>query len=123
MGKMKELDLMLQELEEHTNAVLEISADIRSFFTSKPESNVSFESNDADWDNYREEEQLKDAKDEEKEAEKKITIGELKPLLVSRAREGKSDQVKALLNKFGYNKLSEVDPKDYKAIFDEAEVL
>ena len=123
MGKMSELDILLQELNEHANALLEITASIRSFFTSKSESNISFESNDADWDNYREEEQLKDAKDEEKETEKKITIGELKPLLVSRAREGKSDQVKALLIKYGYNKLSEVKEEDYKKIFDEAEVL
>lgn len=123
MGKMSELDILLQELNEHANALLEITASIRSFFTSKSESNISFESNDADWGNYREEEQLKDAKDEEKETEKKITIGELKPLLVSRAREGKSDQVKALLIKYGYNKLSEVKEEDYKKIFDEAEVL
>ena len=36
MGKMSELDILLQELDEHANAIVQIAADIRSMFTSVP---------------------------------------------------------------------------------------
>lgn len=116
MGKMSELDILLRELDEHVNAVVQIAADIRSMFTSVPAEEAPV---DNGWDSVREQDEY----EVKKEEEKVITLDELKSRLVAKAREGKSDQVKALLNKYGYNKLSEVDPKDYKAIFDEAEVL
>ena len=116
MGKMSELDILLQELDEHANAIVQIAADIRSMFTNVPADKAPV---DNGWDSVKEQDEY----EAKKEEGKVITLDELKPRLVAKAREGKSDQVKALLNKYGYNKLSEVDPKDYKAIFDEAEVL
>lgn len=116
MGKMSELDILLRELDEHANAVVQIAADIRSMFTSVPADATPV---DDGWDSVKE----KDEYEAKKEEEKVITLDELKARLVAKAREGKSDQVKALLNKYGYNKLSEVDPKDYKSIYEDAEVL
>lgn len=116
MGKMSELDILLQELDEHANAVVQIAADIRSMFTSVPAEEAPV---DNGWDSVREQDEY-EAKVEE---EKQITLDELKSLLVAKARNGKSEQVKELLNKFGYDRLSKVDSKDYKAIFDEAEVI
>lgn len=116
MGKMSELDILLQELNEHANAVVQIAADIRSMFTSVPADETPV---DDGWDSVKEQDEYETKKEEEKD----ITLDELKPRLVAKTREGKSDQVKALLNKYGYNKLSEVDPKDYKSIYEDAEVL
>lgn len=116
MGKMSELDILLRELDEHANVVVQIAADIRSMFTSVP---ADEEPVDNGWDSVKEQDEY----EAKKEEEKVITLDELKARLVAKAREGKSDQVKALLNKYGYNKLSEVDPKDYKSIYEDAEVL
>lgn len=116
MGKMSELDTLLQELDEHANAIAQIAADIRSMFTSVPADEAPV---DNGWDSVKEQDEY----DVKKEEEKDITLDELKPRLVAKAREGKSDQVKALLNKYGYSKLSDVDPKDYKSIYEAAEVI
>ena len=39
------------------------------------------------------------------------------------SRDGKTAQVKALIQKYGANKLSEVNPDDYEALLLDAEVI
>ena len=52
--------------------------------------------------------------------EDKVTV---RKMLAKKSAEGYTDQVKELLHKFGAEKLSDVDPKDYKDLYYSAEGL
>ena len=52
--------------------------------------------------------------------EDKVTV---RKMLAKKSAEGYTDQVKALLHKFGAEKLSDVDPKDYEDLYYSAEGL
>ena len=63
---------------------------------------------------------------EEKESvpkEAKITIEQVRAVLAEKSQGGKQPVVKALIQKYGANKLTEVDPSKYKDLLKEAEVL
>ena len=63
-------------------------------------------------------------KDEPKTAEVALpTLEEVRAVLVSLSRNGKTAEVKAILTKHGVNKLSEVNPADYADVLKEAEAL
>lgn len=52
--------------------------------------------------------------------EDKVTV---RKMLAKKSAKGYTDQVKALLHKFGAEKLSDVDPKDYEDLYYSAEGL
>lgn len=54
---------------------------------------------------------------------KTYTFEEVRGIMASLASKGKKDEARALLNKFGVNRLSEVKEDDYAALVAEAEVL
>lgn len=54
---------------------------------------------------------------------KAITLEEVRALLAERSHDGYTDQVRELLQKYGAEKLSGVDPKHYAALLKDAEVL
>ena len=56
-------------------------------------------------------------------AEKLPTLAEVRTVLAEKSRAGKTAQVKALLVKPGADKLSGIDPKEYKSLLAEVEVL
>ena len=60
----------------------------------------------------------KDAKEE-----KPLTLEEVRAVLAEKSRSGHTEEVRALLNKHGADKLSEIDPAEYAALLAEAEVL
>lgn len=100
MGKMSELDLTLKELKEHADAINALVNDLYDLFSSKPTD-----------------------KEEKKEEKKPLTLEEVRSLLASKSRDGYTAEVKALLKKFGANKLSEVKPEDYEELCLQAEVI
>lgn len=53
----------------------------------------------------------------------KITIDQVRAVLAEKSGEGKTAQVKALLNKYDAGKLSGVKPEDYAALMEEAQKL
>lgn len=55
-------------------------------------------------------------------AEKQPTIAEVRAVLTAKSRSGKTVQVKELLIKHSADKLSDIDPKEYKSLMEEAEV-
>ena len=55
--------------------------------------------------------------------EPKITLEEVRSFLGQKSREGYTDAVRGLLQKFSATRLSEVDPKDYAALMKAAEEL
>ena len=54
---------------------------------------------------------------------KPLTLEQVRAVLAEKSRAGHTAEVKALLLKHGADKLSEVDPAEYPALFAEAEVL
>jgi DNA replication protein DnaD len=55
--------------------------------------------------------------------EEVITIEEVRAVLAEKSQSGKQKQVKALIQKYGANKLTDVEPSCYKELLKEAEVL
>ncbi len=51
------------------------------------------------------------------------TLEEIRALLADKSRSGHSAEVKALISKYGADKLSEVDPSKYPEMFKEAEAI
>ena len=54
---------------------------------------------------------------------KAITLEEVRAVLAERSHDGYTNQVRGLLQKYGAEKLSGVDPKHYAALLKDAEVL
>lgn len=54
---------------------------------------------------------------------KTLTLEEVRAALAEKSRAGHTAEVKALLIKHGADKLSDIDPAEYPALFAEAEVL
>ena len=52
-----------------------------------------------------------------------ITLEKVRGILADKSRAGHTAEVRAILQKHGVNRLSEVDPDQYAAIIQEAEVL
>ena len=66
----------------------------------------------------------KDAKPAKQEPEEKpLTLEEVRAVLAEKSRSGHTEEVRALLNKHGADKLSEIDPVEYAVLLTEAEVL
>ena len=54
---------------------------------------------------------------------KAITLEKVRAVLAEKSHDGYTDQVRGLLQKYGAEKLSGVDPKHYAALLKDAEVL
>ena len=61
--------------------------------------------------------------EEKKPEQSAITLVQVRSVLAEKSRLGYTEQVKALLQKHGGEKLSELDPSEYPALIKEAEVL
>lgn len=55
--------------------------------------------------------------------EEQISIEEVRAVLAAKSQGGKQPEVKALIIKYGANKLTDLDPSCYKNLLKEAEVL
>lgn len=54
---------------------------------------------------------------------KPLTLEEVRAVLAEKSRAGHTAEVRALLNKHGADKLSDIDPAEYPALLADAEVL
>ena len=59
----------------------------------------------------------------ETQQEKLATLEGIRALMAQKTQEGKSKEIKELLQKYGAVKLSAVKPEDYPALMQEAQVL
>lgn len=57
------------------------------------------------------------------EAEKTITLEEVRKVLATKSKNGKQAEVKELIKRYGVNKLTDIHPCNYKELLDLAEVL
>lgn len=115
MGKVSELAMFVDELKKCGETLVSISEGLADLFSNTEEEitvkkatpKVPFE-----------------AKAENPVIEKKsITLEEVRKVLAEKSRAGFTDEVKAILTKHGAEKLSDVDPTEYKALLAEAEVI
>ena len=59
----------------------------------------------------------------QEQQEKPATLEGIRALMAQKTQEGKSKEIKELLQKYGAAKLSAVKPEDYPALMQEAQVL
>jgi hypothetical protein len=52
-----------------------------------------------------------------------LTLEEVRAVLAEKSRKGHTAEIRSLLHKFGADKLSQLDPANYKALLAEVEVL
>lgn len=57
------------------------------------------------------------------EAEKTITLEEVRKVLATKSKNGKQVEVKELIKKYGVNKLTDIHPCNYKELLELAEAL
>lgn len=60
---------------------------------------------------------------EKAQQENPATLEDIRALMAQKTQEGKSKEIKELLQKYGAAKLSAVKPEDYPALMQEAQVL
>lgn len=60
---------------------------------------------------------------EEKTEPKAVTIEQVRAVMAAKSQDGKTQQVKALLKKYGADKLSGVQPEQYADLLKDAEAL
>ena len=94
--KMSELDLLLGEFEQAVNHVQKLAKEIRAFFTTK---------------------------EEPAEEEKPISFTELRALCANKSRAGHTEEIKAMIQDTGANRLSEVEPNRYRELYQRVEAL
>lgn len=63
------------------------------------------------------------AVEEPAEEAKQLTLEDVRTVLADKARAGHNDDVKALIAKYGADRLSAIDPSQYEALMKEAEVI
>ena len=63
------------------------------------------------------------AAEEEKKPEKKLTLEDVRRVAADKARQGHTDEVRQLIQKFGADKLSGVDAAKYPALMEGLEAM
>lgn len=66
---------------------------------------------------------LEQPKPEKQSEEKQITLEEVRAVLAEKSHDGFTAEVRALLEKYGASKLSQIDPSKYAALLADAEGL
>lgn len=116
MSKMSELAAEIAELKHCGEILISISESLTEMFSASEE--------------HTEKHPIKKvaAKKEEgpkknPKQEKALSLTDVRVVLAEKSRNGLTAEVKALLNKHGAEKLSEIDPAEYSALLADAEVL
>lgn len=104
MGKMSELADAVSELNRCGEILIGVSETLTELFSSA------------------EPEPIAEEKPKKPEA-KPLTLEEVRAVLADKSRKGYTADIRALLRKYGAEKLSGVDPAEYSALVREAEVL
>ncbi|OXC29555.1 MULTISPECIES: hypothetical protein [Lactobacillaceae] len=103
MSAMNDLDLKLKEAENLIDQTKEAILSLHELLSSNQNG-----------------EQCNDEQPKRDPIKDKVTV---RKVLAKKSAEGYTTQVKALLHKFGAEKLSDVDPKDYENLYYSAEGL
>ena len=98
MSQMSEMDSVIKDLRDAASSINSIANYLGDLFMAKDEP----------------------APEPEK---KPLAFEEVRAILAQKARDGFKDQIKAILERHGSAKLSELDPSSYEAVVAEAEAL
>lgn len=113
MSKMNELSAELDELKRCGEILIGISDTLRELFSTDVEEKATSKSKN----------QKATAKVTPVPEKKSISLTDVRAVLAVKSRNGYTADVKALLLKFGANKLSDINPADFEALLAEAEVF
>ena len=107
MSKMNELSQTVDELKTAANMLLSVAESLLDLFSGTGEPS----------------EEAKETKKQPAATKEKLTLESVRAVLAEKSRSGYTDEIKALLEKHGASKLSEIDPKKYKKLLEEVKVL
>lgn len=99
MGKMSELSLVIKELRNAAQSLIGAADSLTDLFSGSGNTQSTAP------------------------VEKPLTLEEVRAVLAEKSRSGYTAEVRALLEKHGAAKLSEVNPAEYPALVAEAQVL
>lgn len=130
MSKMKDLSLVLDELVTCGETLISTANALKEIFSDTAEADPAPKSSKktaaakpaAEAATKAEGSEEPKAADSQPTA-KTFTKEEVRGILAVKSSAGHSDEVRALLSKFGAKQLKQVDPKDYAALVQEAEVI
>ena len=117
MGKVNELSMLVEELRKCGETLVGLSESLADLFSGTVEEEKQPAKKSAAKKKATEE-----PKPEVPE-EKALTLEDVRAVCADKSRSGFTAEVKALLGKHGAEKLSEINPAEYKALLAEVEVL
>lgn len=118
MGKVSELSMLVDELKKCGETLVGISEGLADMFSGTAEEKLPTKK--AAPKKKTAEEPKSEPQPKE---EKPLTLEDVRAMCADKSRKGFTADVKAILTKHGADKLSEVDPAEYKALLAEVEVL
>lgn len=105
MSQMNELSKTVDELKNAANLLSSVADSLLDLFSGTGGSSD-------------------EAKEKQSKATtEKLTLESVRAVLAEKSRAGHTADIKALLEKHGASKLSEIDPKKYKKLLEEVKVL
>lgn len=104
MSKMAEMDMTIKKLREAAAAINSAANWLSNQFSEDQEVQGS-------------------APAPEPATEKALTLEDVRPVLADKSRAGFTEQIRDLLHKYGTDRLSKVNPKDYEALIKDVEAL
>ena len=118
MGKVSELSMLVDELKKCGEALIGISEGLADMFSGAEEEKQPAKKAASKKKVAEEPKPEPQAKEE-----KPLTMEDVRAVCADKSRNGFTAEVKAILTQHGADKLSEVDPAEYKALLTEVEVL
>ena len=117
MGKVNELSMLVEELRKCGETLVGLSEGLADLFSGTAEEEKAPAKKAAS--------KRKAAEEPKSEVleEKVLTLEDVRAVCADKSRSGFTAEVKALLGKHGADKLSEINPAEYKALLAEVEVL
>lgn len=116
MGKMSDLDLIVKDLQSAAERILDAAKDIEAMFSSPASASTTTTASTTPTASTT---TTAEAAGGTKETA--VSIDEVRTVLAALSNDGKKSAVKKLLANYGSSRLSEIDPKNYKALLKDAE--
>lgn len=117
MGKINELSMLARELKKCGETLVSLSEGLADLFSGSAEDEKQPIKKTAA------KKKVAEKPKPEAPEEKALTLEDVRAVCADKSRSGFTAEVKAILNKHGVEKLSEVNPEEYKALLAEVEVL
>ena len=118
MGKVSELSMLVDELKKCGEVLIGISEGLADMFSGTAEEKLPAKKT------APKKKAVEDPKPESQPKEEKtLTLEDVRAVCADKSRKGYTAEVKAILTNHGAEKLSVINPAEYKALLAEVEVL